>query len=133
MRRQIAGITAGLALTALAGCGGQKVFIYDAYNNATASARVRSSKKVWIKTVDCDHDLLVAELKSQGFVIDRSQADYAIGVNEDAQAVTFNIYDGKSNELIYSKVFFRYLEEETHEEFRKFIRENLADFISGKS
>jgi hypothetical protein len=99
MRRQIAGILAGLALSALAGCGGQKVFIYDAYNNAGAAARV----------------------------------DYAIGVNEDAQAVTFNIYDGKSNELIYSKVFFRYLEEESHEQFRKFIRDNLADFIAGKS
>jgi len=115
------------------GCASQKVFVYDSYTNQQASAKVRSSKKVWIKTVDCDHDLLVTELKEQGFTIDRSQADYAIGVNEDGLAVTFNVYDGKSNELIYSKVYFRFLKEETHEQFREFIRQNLTDFIAGKS
>lgn len=122
-----------LGLVALGGCATQKVFVYDSYSNKEASAKVRASKKVWIKTVDCDHDLLVTELKEKGFTIDRSQADYAIGVNEDGLAVTFNVYDGKSNELIYSKVYFRFLEEESHEQFREFIRQNLTDFIAGKS
>lgn len=122
-----------LAGMLLLGCASQKVFVYDSYSNQEASAKVRGSKKVWIKTVDCDHDLLVTELKAQGFSIDRSQADYAIGVNEDGLSVTFNVYDGKSNELIYSKVYFRFLEKETHEQFRTFIRQNLTDFIAGKS
>lgn len=124
---------AASAVLALSGCATQKVFVYDSYTNQEAAAKVRASKKVWIKTVDCDHDLLVTELKQQGFTIDRSQADYAIGVNEDGLAVTFNVYDGKSNEIIYSKVYFRFLEEESHEQFRAFIRQNLTDFIAGKS
>lgn len=130
--RALLGLTMSSALLGSAGCATQKVFVYDSYANEQASAKVRGSKKVWIKTVDCDHDLLVAELKQQGFTIDRSQADYAIGVNEDGLAVTFNVYDGKTNELIYSKVYFRFLEEETHEQFRAFIRQNLNDFIAGK-
>lgn len=127
-------ILAGIpCLMALAGCGSQKTFVYDSYTNTVASTKVRASKKVWIKTVDCDHDLLVAELKSQGFKIDRSQADYALGVSEDAFSVTFNVHDGKSDALIYSKVFFRFEEEQTHEQFRAFIRQNLEDFIAGKA
>ena len=125
------GFVGVFSLALMAGCGSQKTFVYDSYANAVASAKVRTSKKVWIKTVDCDHDLLVAELKSQGFTIDRSQADYAVGVSEDAFAVTFNVYDGRSDALIYSKVFFRFEEEQTHEQFRTFIRQTLEDFIKG--
>lgn len=122
-----------LGLAVLPGCGSQKTFLYDSYANATLSAKVRASKKVWIKTVDCDHDLLVAELKAKGFTIDRSQADYAVSVSEDAFAVTFSVYDGRSDALIYSKVYFRFEEDETHEQFRAFIRQNLEDFIAGKA
>ncbi len=123
----------GLLLGTLAACASQKTFLYDSYSNEVAASKVRASKKVWIKTVDCDHDLLVTELKASGFTIDRSQADYAISVNEDQFAVTFNIYDGKSDALIYSKVYFRFEEKETHEQFRAFIRQNLADFTAGKA
>ncbi|MEI9950157.1 MAG: hypothetical protein WDO74_14575 [Pseudomonadota bacterium] len=123
----------GLLLGALAACGGQKTFLYDSYANEIAASRVRASKKVWIKTVDCDHDLLVTELKASGYTIDHSQADYAISVSSDQFAVTFNIYDGKSDALIYSKVYFRFEAEETHEQFRAFIRQNLSDFTAGKA
>jgi hypothetical protein len=122
-----------LAGSSLAACSTQKTFLYDSYSNEVAAAKIRASKKVWIKTVDCDHDLLVAELKASGFTIDRSQADYAVSVSEDQFAVTFNIYDGKSDALIYSKVYFRFEEQETHEQFRAFIRQNLADFTAGKA
>lgn len=132
-RAMLKRLTLIAAASLLGACASQKVFVYDSYVNQEASAKVRSSKRVWIKTVDCDHDLLVTELKAQGFTIDRSQADYAIGVNEDGKAVTFNVYDGSTNELIYSKVYFRFLEKETHEQFRDFIRQNLNDFIAGKS
>ena len=125
------GLVSVMSLAIVAGCGAQKTFVYDSYANTLASSKVRSSKKVWIKTVDCDHDLLVTELKAQGFTIDRSQADYAVGVSEDTFSVTFNVYDGKSDALIYSKVFFRFEEEQTHEQFRAFIRQTLEDFIKG--
>ncbi|MEO8903924.1 MAG: hypothetical protein ABI488_16510 [Polyangiaceae bacterium] len=122
-----------LLVGGLGACSTQKTFLYDSYSNEIAASKVRASKKVWIKTVDCDNDLLVAELKASGFTIDRSQADYAVSVNEDQFAVTFNIYDGKSDVLIYSKVYFRFEEQETHEQFRAFIRQNLADFTAGKA
>ncbi len=111
----------------------KKPSFYDSYANEIAASRVRASKRVWIKTVDCDHDLLVTELKASGYTIDHSQADYAISVSSDQFAVTFNIYDGKSDALIYSKVYFRFEAEETHEQFRAFIRQNLADFTAGKA
>jgi len=131
-RHPILALTCCVLASSLAACSTQKTFLYDSYSNEVA-AKIRASKKVWIKTVDCDHDLLVAELKASGFTIDRSQADYAVSVSEDQFAVTFNIYDGKSDALIYSKVYFRFEEQETHEQFRAFIRQNLADFTAGKA
>ena len=133
MTRYLKLASTGLLLGSLVACGGQNAFLYDSYANKIAVAKVRTSKKVWIKTVNCDHDLLVTELKASGYTIDSSQADYAISVNEDQFAVTFNIYDGKSDALIYSKVYFRFEEEETHEHFRAFIRQNLTDFSAGKA
>ena len=120
-----------VTVTLLTGCG-QKYYYYDEYVNETARGALKSSKNVWVRTVDYNNDLITAELKRQGFTIDASKADFIITVHDESTELAFTVHDAKTNQIIFSKVAMFVLLP-SMEDRRTFILSNLNLFLGVKA
>ena len=116
-----------LALAALSACGGSKYVTYDEYTNAALQSKLKGSKNVWVRKIDYNNDLIIAELKNRGFAIDASKADYVLDVADDGSQISLVVWDAKGSGIAFSKVATFKLPPRL-EDRRNFIRESINLF-----
>ena len=131
-------VLAGLLAVFAVGCA-QHYAVYDEYLDTAGQAKVAKSKNVWVTSVDYNNDLIVVELKSKGYSIDASKADFSIDLDSDVftgtsayskfilTTLTFTVRDAKSGKVLFSRIGL-YQKSPTNGEVQNFIKENLGLF-----
>lgn len=118
-------------------CSAPKYYVYDEFLNKDMQAKVAASKNVWVLDSDYNADIIIIELKSKGYTIDNSKAEFSMGLRgstfrglegkESIMTLTFAVYARETGQLIFCKVGV-YTRLPTNVQVREFVQENLAMF-----